>query len=367
MFATMRWLILFPALLAASDVGRNWGVERQCHADPVTGVRVCEITAPGSSGDNLYFHVSNFTADNQSVLFVSNRTGTWQLFRADVASGRITQLTDDRGIEPRTACPDPRNADLVYLMRGPEVLVLNIRTFATRRIGAIPPPHTGGFLQPTVSHDGRSLAVAKQRDARNWEIGLMDIETGRYRTVVTQGFRITHVQHSPTDPVIFYAWETGGYAPQRSWLVDDDGSANRPLYAVTDPKQWVTPLKEWMTHEAWVAGTGQMTMVHDKVGIVLVNKDGSWRVVREGNYWHAAARPDGKFIAIDDAAGRVWVAETATGNIRLLATGIRDKVRVHGHVSFDRQGRYVQFHTGRSHETIAVVDLNELPPESWTR
>ena len=75
---------------------------------------------------------------------------------------------------------------------------------------------------------------------------------------------------------------------------------------------------------------------------MLVSKDGSARLVREGNYWHAAARPDGAFLVADDMQGRLWLIETSTGNARLLATGIRDGIRtVHAHPSFDRQGRYV--------------------------
>ena len=193
----------------------------------------------------------------------------------------------------------------------------------------------------------------------------MDLCTGKYRTVIQQGFRIGHVQHSPTDPVIFYVWETGGYAPQRSWLVNPDGTGNRPFYAPVDPKHWLTPMKEWMTHEAWVAGTGAMTMVNDKIGIMVVEKDGTARVVRAGNYWHAAARPDGRYIAIDDSAGNVWIAETATGSIRLLATGIRNTVPVHGHISFDGQGRYIQFHSGRAHETVAIIDLEDPSVRAW--
>jgi len=247
------------------------------------------------------------------------------------------------------------------------VLSLDILDFKSRKIGEIPEPRTGGFQQPTLSGDGKWLALGKQRDSANWEVGLMSIETGEYRTVLTQGFRITHIQHSPTSPVIFYVWETGGYAPQRTWLVNTDGTGNRPFYASTSPTNWITPLKEWVTHESWVQETGEMVMINDKVGVMIVGKDGTARLVREGNYWHAAARPDGKVLVLDDAQGRLWLTETATGNTQLLATGLRATLRVHPHASFDRSGRYVQFHTGRTHETVGLIDLRELPLRTWTK
>jgi Tol biopolymer transport system component len=336
--------------------------------DPVSGVRVWELTTSSNRADNLYFHVSNFTADNRYLLFVGERAASTQLYRAEVETGRIVQLTDDPALAARSACPDHTNPRRVYHLRGPEVWALDIIDLTARKVGEIPEPHVGGFLQPTLSGDGKQMALGKQRDAENWEVGLMDLETGAYRTVVTQGFRITHVQHSPTDAIIFYVWETGGYAPQRTWLVNADGTRNRPFYARTSPTNWFTPLKEWVTHEAWVYGTGQMTMINDKVGVMLVDKNGDARLVREGHYWHAAARPDGRFIVLDDMQGRLWLIETATGNTALLGAGLREVVRtVHPHPSFDRLGRYVQFHTGRTHETVALIDLAELPAGHFGR
>ncbi len=362
----VRLLLLHAAVAglsghAASAAVREFGVEASTYVDPVTGVRVRELTAAPNTADNLYFHVSNFTADHRHVLLVSEREGRSVLCRAEVATGALAQITDDRAISARTACPDPRDPRVVYVMRGAQVLALDPIDGATRVVGEIPGPHLGGFQQPTPSHDGKSLAVMKQRDAANWEIGLMSVADGAYRTVLTQGFRIGHVQHSPTDPLIFYVWETGGYAPQRTWLVNADGSGNRPFYARTASTNWFTPLKEWVTHEAWVAGTGEMTMINDKVGVMLVSKDGTARLVREGNYWHAAASPDGSQLVLDDMKGGLWWCETATGNVRLLATGLRDTVRVHAHASFDRRGHFIQFHTGRKHETVALIDLRSVP------
>jgi oligogalacturonide lyase len=355
-------IITVCSFSARAQIGRDWGVERESYVDPVTQARVWELTRGTNIADNLYFHFSNFTADNRYLIFLSDRTGSRQLYRAEVETGRITQLTEDSAINAASACPDRTEAHRIFCLRGPEVLALDVLDFTTRRIGEIPEPRLGGFLQPTLSADGKWLALGKQRDNANWEIGLMKIETGEYRTVITQGFRITHVQHSPTDPIIFYVWETGGYAPQRTWLVDEDGKRNRPFYAVTAQTNWFTPLKEWVTHEAWVQETGDMTMINDKLGVMLVSKDGGARMVREGSYWHAAARTDGKMLVLDDAQGRLWLTQTATGNTRLLATGLRTTIRVHPHASFDRLGHYVQFHTGRTHETVALIDLRELPP-----
>lgn len=362
-------LLLVAFLQIHAQIGRDWGVERTSYTDPESGVEVWEMTASDKgAANNLYFHFSNFTADNRHLIFTSTRTGSSELFRAEVDSGRIIQLTGGQGISASTACPDPTNPARIYLMQGARVLALNINTFETRVVGEVPKPHLGGFQQPTLSRDGRWMTLTRQRDASNWEIGLMNTENGEYRTVISQGFRIGHVQHSPTDALIFYVWETGGYAPQRTWLVNTDGSGNRPFYARTASTNWFTPLKEWVTHEAWIKQTGEMTMINDKLGVMIVNPDGSSRLIHEGHYWHAAARPDGKFLVIDDMQGRLWLLETATGNRRLLATGIRNTIRtVHAHSSFDHQGRYVQFHTGRRHETIAIIDLEKLPNLNWTR
>ena len=278
--------LILCSSLHASDVGKDWGIERQSYLDPGTNIRILEMTKSPAVSDNLYYHFSNFTADNRYLIFASERTGTSQLFRVEIETGRIVQLTDGSSVSARSACPDHTDARRLYYLRGPEVLALDIIDFKERKVGENPKPHVGGFQQPTLSGDGKWMTLTKQRDAANWEIGLMNTETGDYRTVITQGFRIGHVQHSPTDPIIFYVWETSGYAPQRSWLVNVDGTGNRPFYAQTDPETWLTPLKEWVTHEAWVKDTGEMTMINDKQGVMLVAKDGAARMVSEGDYWH---------------------------------------------------------------------------------
>ena len=187
----------------------------------------------------------------------------------------------------------------------------------------------------------------------------MDLSTGAWRTVVTQGFRIGHVQHHPKLPLIFYVWETGGYAPQRTWLVNDDGTANRPFYFTTDPKQWVTPLKEWITHEAWIRDTGEMTSSWIRSALSSPIRPARAACCPEttGTRRRAAGR---RQLVADDSRGNLWLIETATDNRRLLATGLRNTVRgVHAHASFDRTGRYVVFNSGRTRQTIALIDVTD--------
>src|SRR5262249_14118158 len=106
-------------LALASQAGRDWGIERQAYLDPATGVRVWDLTKPPYFADNLYFHFSNFTAHNRFLIFVSERGGSRQLCRCEVATGRIVQLTDDPTIHAATGCPDPTNPRRLYCLRGP--------------------------------------------------------------------------------------------------------------------------------------------------------------------------------------------------------------------------------------------------------
>lgn len=330
--------------------------------DPVTGVRSRALAPQAARASNLYYHFSNFTADDRYVILAVDG----QVHAYETATGRLERLTDGAGVAAAAAAPHPRDKDLVYYWRGGALIELTLQGRRERRVGEAPKAHAGGYGQPSFSPDQKRVTLAFQRDAHNWEIGLMELATGAYRTVITQGFRIGHVQHHPKEEKIFYVWETGGYAPQRTWLVNSDGTANRPFYARTDPKQWFTSLKEWVTHEAWIPDTGGMTLILDKVGILVADTEGAARLL-PGDYWHVAARDDGKLLVVDDNPGNLWLIETATGNRKLLVTNLRGEKRVHAHGSFSRGGRYVIFNDGRQGEGVSLIDLREVGGEGWWR
>jgi hypothetical protein len=348
--------VLFTAVLAGLCLA-----SAQTYRDPKSGLEVVEIAPPGAGTSNLYYHFSNFTADDSNIIFgAAGADGQPQVYRHELATGKTHVVTSGAGVAASNACPHPNNARLVLYPRGRAVEEIDIYTGKVRRIGELPEPSIGGLGQPTFSHDMKSIAGVRKRDAANWEVGLMDLATGVWRAVASVGFQVGHVQHHPSEPLIFYVWETGGYAPQRTWIVNADGMANRPFYYTTEKQKWVTPLKEWMTHESWVPRTGDMTLIMDKVGIVIADKTGQGKRLLQGNYWHVRASEDGRYLLADDFDGNLFLIETATDNRRLIASGLRDAVRaVHAHASFDRSGKRALFNTGRTRQTVAYIDLEK--------
>ena len=177
----MRIVLAFIAgsmLLCAADAGKDWGVEKRSWTDPVTGVRVWEMTANKGDASNLYFHFPNLTRDGKYVLFTSNRSGSNQIFRMTLPEGRILQLTDAAAIGGLV--PDPTAAHRIYYMRGSEVVVLDVESLAERVVGRVE-----GASAPTISGDGKWLALQ-----RGTEIGRLNTDTGEYKPVTRVGFRI---------------------------------------------------------------------------------------------------------------------------------------------------------------------------------
>ena len=73
--------------------------ERTCYTDADTGRKVMLWTAPGA-GHNVgfYYHQNPFDTKRNLVYFVSDRTGSWQLWRAHLGDGRLEQVSEFAGL-----------------------------------------------------------------------------------------------------------------------------------------------------------------------------------------------------------------------------------------------------------------------------
>ena len=79
-------------------VGRIYAAEWRDYPDPLTGRRVRQLTDSPAEDYHLYFYNPSVTPDGKYLIFLSERTGVSNLFRLDLQSGEIVQLTDARPV-----------------------------------------------------------------------------------------------------------------------------------------------------------------------------------------------------------------------------------------------------------------------------
>ena len=77
-------------------LGRTYAPEWRDYLDPLTGRRVRQLTDSAAEDYHLYFYNPSITPDGKYLIFISERTGESNLFRLDLQSGIIVQLTDAR-------------------------------------------------------------------------------------------------------------------------------------------------------------------------------------------------------------------------------------------------------------------------------
>jgi len=79
-------------------VGRRYAPEWRDYLDPLTRRRVRQLTDSPAEDYHLYFYNPSVTPDGKYLIFLSERAGRSNLFRLDLQSGYIVQLTDARQV-----------------------------------------------------------------------------------------------------------------------------------------------------------------------------------------------------------------------------------------------------------------------------
>jgi oligogalacturonide lyase len=219
----------------------------------------------------------------------------------------------------------------------------------------------------------------------------MNLKTGETKLVTAVPFQIGHVQTNPwVHGEIIFCWETGGKAPQRTWVVNSDGTGLRPLFPEA-PFDWVTHEAAITKDEVAIAilahrhpglpadtpwGNESSTGVHPS-GVGIVNlRTHEMRIVGQvpigdpgHSIWHVNGSADGRWAAADDFQYRLWVIDRHTGEMILLASMKRNVAGTpadHIHPTFSADGTKLEIQSsmiavdGRS-LNIVVVPM----PKSW--
>jgi oligogalacturonide lyase len=191
----------------------------------------------------------------------------------------------------------------------------------------------------------------------------MNLKTGEIKFIVNVGFGIGHVQSNPWMPgEIVFCWETGGKAPQRTWIIESDGTGLRPLYPEA-PYEWITHEAVINKDEAVIAILGHRSIAsatptsdwgisgtfEHPTGVAIVNlRTREMRIVGQipawskgRSDWHVAGSIDGRWAASDDFQYEVWLYDRHNGEMNLLA-GPQKAGADHIHPTFNADGTKIE-------------------------
>ena len=433
-----RYILLFIGMLAGvtmvAQIGTRFPSERKVIKDPKTCVELVFLTSKSGTGDSKIYQTHNqWTADGRWVIFRSNRV-KGEAMAVNEETGDIVQVTE--GGYTGMLCVARKSMNL-YIMReqkdkhgkrtGMEVVEINLerllsdsengkmkkKTAYERICGVIPAEMCS---EGDMALDGseqmiyfrldkefaRKYPIAEQiapnfgprnMGAGPGGIGKMDLNTGKSEPVVAVHFKVGHIQGNPWHPgEVIFCWETGGKAPQRTWMCNADGSNLRPIYRETE--------HDWVTHEAVIsenelviaiighrpidkgekrniAGLESFATSDDwgpsgtkeyATGIAVVNMR-TRELTLEGqvpgdNFWHVTGSQDGHWVAGDDFARELWLIDRHTGERILLTAGHKTTARDHVHPTFKPDGTEIEIQSAMLSEdgrsmNICIVRLPE--------
>lgn len=236
------------------------------YVEAETGVRVIRLTGGSARNVPLYFTGSTFSRDAQKVFFWSDRSGDWQVYAVEIATGRVEQLTQLRAGAAYLACPSPAREEMV-LVDGRKVLLLSLTTHETREVYEGPEGFVIGL--PSVSADGRWCAFAYSEQLElttrggqwHWRLAeqyfrrpssvVMVVDLDRAESEAVWGERewISHVSLSPADPhLVMFCREGAWMVDNRIWMLDRRQRLQRRPWA-----PYPQARDEHVTHEFFAA------------------------------------------------------------------------------------------------------------------
>lgn len=431
-----RIIAISIAVLCATSllaqIGRRFPSERKVINDPKTGVELVFLTSKSGMGDSKIYQTHNqWTSDGRWVIFRSDRV-KGEAMAVNEETGDMVQVTE--GGFTGMLCVARKSMNL-YIMRvkrdkndkrtGMEVVEINLgKLFADSETGQLKKKQAYerlcGVIPADMCSEGdmaldggetmvyfrldkeyaRRYPIAEQiasnfgprkMGAGPGGIGKMDLTTGKSEMVCAVHFKVGHIQGNPWHPgEVIFCWETGGKAPQRTWICNADGTGLRPIYRETE--------HDWVTHEAvisedelviaiighrpinkgeqkTIAGLESFATSDDwgpsgtkeyATGIAVVNMR-TRELTLEGqvpgdNFWHVAGSQDGHWVAGDDFARELWLIDRHTGERILLTAGHKTTASDHVHPTFKPDGTEIEIQSamlsddGRS-MNICIVRL----------
>lgn len=170
--------------------------------------KVLQLTTSPAEDSKFYLTTDSYYPDLNAVAFVSNRTGTWNIFYCNLDNGEITQVTDF----PNTVkddghgdiCAVKRNEIIYYDKKNAILHKVNLKTFEDKEFYRMPEGFKVGNSL-TANADGSIIAItAIKGEKGNVEVSKMifvDIDGNVVKEITRPGQQLSHVNLSTSGKV----------------------------------------------------------------------------------------------------------------------------------------------------------------------
>lgn len=238
-------------------IGQTWGSEIREFTDQKTGRRIKQLTHTGNN-IHLYFTENSFDCNKNEIIFISDRASGQDkapheslhlnLFRMDLDSGRIEQLTDEStSIGKGTKTPDGKLI-IYFSNKNRTVKLLNTDTGDITTIYE----ETGNYtlIGTSISHNRRYVGFCRNEDVeiprgpnyagfkeryyrvKDARITLAYLDGSGWCDVFKDTHQLGHFQFSPDDSTLGMFCHEGPWnlVTQRIWLLDFVSHEARPCF-----------------------------------------------------------------------------------------------------------------------------------------
>lgn len=425
-----------------AQIGRRFPSERKIVKDPVTGINLTFLTSTPAGDSKIYQTHNQWTSDGEWLIFRSDRV-KGEAMAVNEKSGEIVQVTEGGYTGMLNIA---RNSMKLYFMRknpdealktSSNIIEVDLaKLFADSKSGSLQPSSTyqricgttppeweaGGDMALDGGEEWVWFRVGKKEAQKHLPEGTkieesfgprrmgagpagiagMNIRTGETKYVVSVPFQVGHIQSNPWKPgQIVFCWETGGKAPQRTWIVNSDGTGLRPLYPESE--------YEWVTHEAVISvdEVAIAIMGHRKIpntsgnnvkgtdvkganpgqeiewgpsgtrekpsglGIVNINSREmtiAGQIPTGSGFWHVCGSADKRFVAGDDFDRNIYLINRQTHEMMLLSTRHKTTAADHPHPTFSPDGTRIQIQSAMLSDDNKSMNICIIPvPEKWLK
>jgi hypothetical protein len=369
--------------------------EKTVFHDDRTGCEIWKMT----SWDDChclasYMYLQSFSADEKYVVFTSNRSGQYEIYRLEMESGDTVQLTDHTADDSLCFFGmaqnfHPNGRELFY-DDGRSLWAVEIASLKRREVTRRPPQWRPDGNSPQFSPDGRQVYFSF-RDAEE-RIGFAAVDAAggtpqdfyRWPEFGHSDSEVlaTHLQIAPTaTPTLTFApWPDYQNDPNetrarrvRAWKLTIGSSHAEPFL--------VMPPGFRATHEHWgVSADGEPRLFfHQKTvpgwtpaSLVSVSLDGDnfqQHYISDRKLGHSCLRPDGNILVSDvqDPRGNELIAVDISNGLEKVLCWPDSSVRSdpmqtgHVHPSFSPSGGKLLYTSDKSgHAAVFILTLNEL-------